>query len=189
MGFDKQCIKIGANLLIEEQLKMLRPIFKEIIIVTNKPAYYQHLNCILTTDALKDFGPLGGIHAGLKAANCESCYFIACDMPNINPDYIMYMSDIMNRSNSYQAVVTRFGNWLEPFNAFYGKSLLTDIEHAYREHQIKISDLLAKVQTCYIEETVARSFSPDWSMFDNINTQEDLKVLEKKCSKIVKNNI
>lgn len=179
MGFDKQCIKINGRLLIEQQILELQNIFNEIIIVTNKPKLYESYNCILAMDELEDFGPLGGMHAGLMAAKSEFCYFLACDMPNINQSYILHMLSIINRCDfNKQAIITCFGNWLEPFNAFYSKSLLPVIEQAYNANNMKIGSVLANAHTYYIEEIQARSFSPNWSMFANINTQRDLEKLK-----------
>jgi molybdopterin-guanine dinucleotide biosynthesis protein A len=88
------------------------------------------------------------------------------------------MLRIINMPNhSLQAVITRFGDWLEPFNAFYSKSVIAVIEQAYTEKTKKISKVLEKVHVNYIEELEARSFSPDWNMFTNINTQKDLNTL------------
>jgi molybdenum cofactor guanylyltransferase len=179
MGFDKQNIKQNGRLLIEKQIDVLQNIFNEIIVVTSKPELYKSFNCILASDELKDFGPLGGIHAGLAAANSQFSYFLACDMPNINQDYITYMLKIINKfSKDQQAIITRFGNWLEPFNAFYSKDLIPVIEQAYKDKSIKIGNMLAKVQVHYIDELDARAFNPDWSMFANINTQEELVKLK-----------
>lgn len=176
MGFDKQCIRLEGKLLIEQQLISLREVFDEIIIVTNKPEQYKGMNCILTEDELVDFGPLGGIHAGLKAAGSPFCYFIACDMPELNKDYILYMRGLIHSvERKPDAVATRYGDWLEPFNAFYSKALLPYIEKAYLTDGRKISRLLEAVDTLYIEERIARSFSPDWSMFFNINNLADLR--------------
>lgn len=189
MGFDKQCLKLGDSLLVEQQVRTLRQIFQEIIIVTNKQSLYKKLDCIVTADELHDFGPLGGIHAGLKAASSEFCYFMACDMPNINIAFISHMTDIINRDKSYQAIVTRYGDWLEPFHAFYSKSLIPDIEQAYSEGRMRISEVLANVHTYYIPEVETRRYSPDWELFRNINTQEDLLRANKSCGKIVNNDI
>jgi molybdopterin-guanine dinucleotide biosynthesis protein A len=179
MGFDKQCIKLNDRLLIEHQIQVLQNIFKEIIIVTNKPELYKDYNCILAVDQLKDYGPLGGIHAGLLKAQSQFSYFVACDMPNINQDYILYLLKVINASDfSAQAVITRFGNWLEPFNAFYSKDLIPVIKKAYQEKNRKISSMLEKAEVHYIEEAEARKYSPDWSMFININTQKDLTKLK-----------
>jgi molybdopterin-guanine dinucleotide biosynthesis protein A len=179
MGFDKQCIMLNGKRLIEQQIQVLQGIFSQIIIVTSKPELYKDLPCKITTDQLQDFGPMGGIHAGLKAAQSQFSYFIACDMPHINQAYILHMLNIINKANpSPQAVITRFGNWLEPFNAFYSKDGILLIEQAYKVKTRKISRMLNNAQVHYIEEIEARSFSPDWSMFANINTQKDLSVLE-----------
>ncbi|MDF2840319.1 MAG: mobA [Clostridia bacterium] len=175
MGFDKQSIKLQGKLLIEQQIQVLQSIFNEIIIVTNRPELYQSFHCIMVTDELKDFGPLGGIHIGLKASSSQFSYFLACDMPNINREYILHMQKIIHdHGKDQQAVITRFGNWLEPFHAFYSKSLIPVIEQAYQERNNKVGSMLEKVKVHYIEEEEARCFSPDWSMFANINTQDDL---------------
>lgn len=179
MGFDKQNIKLNGKLLIEQQIEILSKLFSEVIIVTNKPEHYKSYNCTLVCDELKDFGPLGGIHAGLRISKSQFSYFVACDMPNINQNYIVHMLNIIgNFSNGHQAVVTSFGNWLEPFNAFYSKDLIPVIEQAYLDGNIKIGSVLAKAHIHYIAEEEARSYSPDWSMFANINTQEDLMKLK-----------
>lgn len=175
MGFDKQCISLDGRLLVERQIQDLREVFDEIIVVTNKQQLYEGLGCSLVRDEIKDFGPLGGIHAGLKHSNSEYCYFVACDMPYINKDYILYMLSMINiPASGPAAVVTRFGKWLEPFNAVYSKRLIPVIERAYKENNRRISSVLKETQVHYIEEAIARGFSPDWSMFTNINTQEDL---------------
>lgn len=179
MGFDKQCIRLNGELLIKQQIDILHEIFEEIVIVTNKPELYKSFDCTLTADILEDFGPLGGIHAGLKAANSQFSYLIACDMPVIKKEYILYMQKMLySASQSPEAVITRFGNWLEPFNAFYSSSLIRHIEQAYENKDRKIGSLLQKSKVFYIEEADARKFSPDWSMFMNINTEDDLENLE-----------
>ena len=179
MGFDKQFIMLNGKRLIEQQIQALQGIFSQIIIVTSKPELYKDFPCKITRDQLHNFGPMGGIHAGLKAAQSQFSYFIACDMPHINQAYILHMLNIINKANpSPQAVITRFGDWLEPFNAFYSKDGILLIEQAYKVKNRKISRMLNNAQVHYIEEIEARSFSPDWSMFANINTQKDLNVLE-----------
>lgn len=181
MGFDKQFIKHRGKLIVEYQLEALKKLFKEIIIVTNKPEEYKGCDCKLVSDELPDFGPLGGIHAALKASSSIYSYFIACDMPFINTEYILYMQDRLKEIKAEpKAVVTRFGAWIEPFNAYYSKELLPDIEQAYIDNQRKVSRVLDRVQVLYIDEAEARRFSKDWDMFININTKEDLCKLQEK---------
>ncbi len=173
MGFDKQLIKINERRLMDSITNRLRQEFDEIIIVTNKPEYYKGLSDKITTDIIAGKGPLSGIHAGLNESSNELVYFIACDMPNVNLDYIRYMKDILRHMDAC-ACITRFGDWIEPFNAFYSRKLKKQIEEHLLNNKRSINSLLEKVKVHYITEEEARKFSPNWDMFLNLNTKEDL---------------
>ncbi|AOT71753.1 molybdenum cofactor guanylyltransferase [Geosporobacter ferrireducens] len=176
MGFDKQLLSIGKQPLIIKQIEQLSKIFQEIIIVTNTPAHYKNSPCIIVEDEKKNFGPLGGIHAGLKASSSRYSYVIACDMPYMDMKYIQYMKDLIAASEKeLEAVVTMLGEWLEPFNGFYGKTLISKIEEKMQQHEHRILTLLKEAEVLYIEEYIARKFSPEWEMFINLNTEEDVK--------------
>lgn len=176
MGFDKQLLAINGKPLIVKQIEQLKESFQEIIIVTNTPAHYKDSPCMIVEDEEKNFGPLGGIHAGLKASGSRYNYVIACDMPYIHKEYIQYMKDLITTSEKeLEAVVSMLGEWLEPFNGFYGKSLIPKIEEKMRRNEHRIFTLLKEAEVLYIEESKARTFSPGWEMFVNLNTEEDLK--------------
>ncbi|MFZ5966379.1 MAG: molybdenum cofactor guanylyltransferase [Bacillota bacterium] len=174
MGFDKQFLKIGDQWIIDRLLEQLKGIFQEIIIVTNKPQSYANYSCNIVKDEIDGFGPLGGIHAGLKHAASAFNYVIACDMPYINTDYILYMKNLLETcEGNVEAVITRYGEWIEPFNSFYGKSLIHKIEEKVICDDKRIFALLKEVEVLYIEEKTARKYSPNWEMFMNLNKQED----------------
>jgi FdhD protein len=44
--------------------------------------------------------------------------------------------------------------------------------------------LIKKVESLFIDENIARKYSPDWSMFTNLNTKEDVEKFMKKNNKI-----
>ena len=173
MDFDKQFLEIGERRLIDNLRLKLRKDFDEIIVVTNKSEYYLGFIDKITEDIIVGRGPLSGIHSGLKSASSEYVYFVACDMPNIYLEYIRYMKEELEHLN-VKACVTRFGKWIEPFNAFYSKSFIKDIERYLLKGKRSVNALLDKVKIHYIEEEKAREFSPNWSMFLNLNTRDDL---------------
>lgn len=76
MGFDKQLLKIDERRLMDSLIHKLHKDFEEIIIVTNRPDLYIGLSHIITTDILKDKGPLGGIHAGLKKSSSQYAFVV-----------------------------------------------------------------------------------------------------------------
>jgi molybdenum cofactor guanylyltransferase len=176
MGFDKQFIEINGITITEYIIDLLRPIFKSIILVTNRPECYHRDSVIIVEDYYKDFGPLSGMHTGLMKSESQYNYIIACDMPYVNIAYIDYMKKLLEKDHySKSAVITKFGDWIEPFNAFYSKALIPQIEENITQKKRKISSALCSSQVLYIEEKTARGFSPDWSMFTNLNSVDDLE--------------
>lgn len=173
MGFDKQLLRLRERSLIEGLIRRLGSSFDETIVVTNRPELYIGLADKITGDIIPDMGPLSGIHAGLSAASSEYSFVIACDMPQINAKYIDYMMELLNKNES-MACITKFGDWIEPFNAFYSKALIEHIESFLMGGGKAVHRLLMNHNVEYIPEEVARSFSPDWGMFFNLNTREDL---------------
>ena len=146
--------------------------------MTNKPESYKDLGEKVVSDIIKEKGPLSGLHVGLKNSSNKYSYFIACDMPNINMEYIRYMKRKIDSENP-KACVTEFGNWIESFNAFYSKEIYIDIENHLKYDKRSVNSLLKNIDTLYIKEDEAREFSPNWEMFINLNTRNELEEYKK----------
>lgn len=172
MGFDKQQLRINDIRIMNILLEKLESVFDEIIVVTQTPGLYSDFDCIAVSDEIKGKGPLGGIHRGLMESKSEYAYVVACDMPNINVNYIHYMMNLI--STDIDACVTKYGVWIEPFNSFYAKHTVPTIEEYLHEGGRSIFTFLRSLDCCYIEEIVARKYSKNWDMFLNLNTKEDL---------------
>jgi molybdopterin-guanine dinucleotide biosynthesis protein A len=173
MGFDKQLLKINERRLIDNLRRKLNKVFDDIVVVTNRSEYYLGFPDKITKDIIVGKGPLSGIHAGLKVSYSQYVYFVACDMPNINLNYIEYMKKEL-KDLKVKACVTRYGEWIEPFNAFYSKDMIENIEEHLSNNRRSVNSLLSKLPVHYIEEEKAREFSPNWDMFLNLNTKEEL---------------
>ncbi len=173
MGFDKQFLAISQTKLLDRTILSLSEEFEEIILVTNRISDYKDYPIKCIRDEIPNIGPLGGLHAGLKNSNSEMAYFIACDMPNLQLDYIRYMKSLILESD-FDACITKFKDHLEPFHAFYSKKLLPSIEYWISKGKYSLLHPINNCHALYIEESTARQFSPDWQMFANINTPEDL---------------
>lgn len=173
MGFDKQFLKIDQRRLMDSLINKLKKEFNEIIIVTNKPEYYIGLSHKIITDKLKESGPIVGIHAGLLESSSKYPFVVACDMPNINMEYVKYMKTFIH-DESLDGCVTNFMDWIEPFSSFYSRDLVEDIEKHIDGGRRSIHSMLKSLNIKYISEEDARRFSPNWDMFLNLNTREDL---------------
>jgi len=173
MGFDKKELMIDNESLLEKQIKTLSTQFDHILIISNNgnQKYLEYPKVTVCQDILKNYGPLGGIHAALKYSKDPFIYVIACDMPVINLKYIGYLRSLLNNQD---AVVTRFGDWIEPFHAYYNQSMVDAIEQYLKSGRRSIYELLKHQDVTYIDEDITRTYTSDWALFDNINTKEDL---------------
>ncbi|MGI6764304.1 MAG: molybdenum cofactor guanylyltransferase [Anaerovoracaceae bacterium] len=183
MGFDKQELLFNGKPAAIYLAELLEDEFKFISIVTNNPSLYKNSKYNLLEDIVTDKGPLGGLYTGLMCLNNGYAYLTACDMPFINFGYIQYMKNIIHNNKSCKAVITRYSqNMLEPFNAFYSACTTQTIKEILDKNSFKMSSLFNTINTHYISEAEARIFSPDWTMFANINTKEDLKLINVEYS-------
>jgi molybdopterin-guanine dinucleotide biosynthesis protein A len=174
MGFDKQLFHAMQDRLFAHLLPALTKRFNDVLVVTGYPELFRGLGVRTVRDIIPGLGPLSGIHAAVSEASSEYVYILACDMPKIDLDYIDYLIDRIKHSFVEPAAcVTRYGDWIEPFHAFYGKNALPVIEEDLLAQKSSVYYFLQKVNTLYIPEPEARRFSPDWSLFHNLNTRED----------------
>lgn len=173
MGFDKQQLMLHNNRLVGWIADTLLEEFEQVVLVTQTPELYRGLPVETVEDKIQGMGPLGGIHAGLLAAKSRFSFVIACDMPGMKLEYVKFMKEMLAGTND-QACVTRFGEWIEPFHAFYAKDLTDDMETFLKSGGKSVNRFLDGQKTLYVPEAEARKFSPDWGMFYNLNTREDL---------------
>lgn len=173
LGFDKQLLRVKERYLLDMLLEILGGVFQELILVSNTPELHQERNCITVPDTLAGKGPLGGLHAGLMAASYPLCYLTACDMPWIDTGYIRFLMHCHQAHPEAEAVVTRFRDMLEPMNGLYATATAPRIELLLNQGARRMAALLDASRTVYVPEAAARRFSPDWRMFDNINTPAD----------------
>lgn len=175
MGFDKQFLKLDDDLLMQKSAHLLCELFDHVFVISNNDVLNIDdfpSNVSIFKDEIDGCGPLGGIHMALTQSQDAFVYVMACDMPNINLDFIERL--YLDCTPAVDAVVTRFGEWIEPFHAMYNKSLTKDIEKYLAKGRRSIYGLLKNRSVAYIKEEETRTFSPDWALFDNINTKEDL---------------
>lgn len=183
MGFDKQLISLGNDYLIDLLIEKLKNKFNQIIIVSNTPKLYGEKYTEVYPDLIKNSGPLGGIYTGLFYSKSKYNYIIACDMPKINLKYISYMDSLINNENEYSVVITRYKNWIEPFNGIYSKELLNSIKNYLLTGKKSINNFLKQSNTLFIKEEIAREYSPNWDMFYNLNDLKSLKEFRKRGNK------
>lgn len=173
MGYNKELIIIDEKRIVNHQIETLHRTFDEIIVVTKNKELYSDFDCKVVNDIIEYKGPLGGIHAGLLASTSRYAYVIACDMPVINTNYINFMKKRLYQEE-VDGCMTMYGDHIEPFNAFYSSNMIKEIEEYIQGGGYSIYSLVKALKFSFVKEKVARRFSPNWDMFINFNTREDI---------------
>jgi len=170
----KAFLRVGGETVIEREVRALGAVFNDIIVVSNEPEPYLDLGLqvIPDSDRFPEIkGPIKGIFSGLHGIAGGFGFFVACDMPFINPDLVEWMG---KGRAGHDAVIPRIGVYLEPLFGYYAKSALPAIEQAMDAGVRRIQDVFPRMDVKVIDDRDVRLFDPEFESFINLNTPEDL---------------
>ena len=171
-GTNKALVEINGMRLIDRVVQAMGSVFPHLLLVTNTPHEYAYLQTPMVEDLIKGLGPLGGIYTGLEVISDNAGFFVACDMPFINPDLILHITELLE---DFHAVVPRVDWKIEPLYALYTKGCLPYIKEAIRTKEYQIVKVFDRIRVRYLEEDEIRAIDPQLKTFLNINRPEELK--------------
>jgi molybdenum cofactor guanylyltransferase len=173
----KANIVVGGKTIISRITDTLKDIFEEIIIVANAadeikiPDY-----CLVIADHFKKAGPLGGIHAALKASSREAVFVFAGDMPLLDKSIILEQIDYY-KNMECDVLVPRIESYIEPLHAIYNKSVLNTLEeYLTADNDRAVRAFFKFVDVNYME---INDSADTRNVFTNINTPDDIPLAEK----------
>jgi molybdopterin-guanine dinucleotide biosynthesis protein A len=182
-GITKANVIIGGETIISRIISAIRDLFDEIIIVTNKPKEFQEfIQYIIVEDQYLKAGPLGGIHAALKASSEDAIFVFAGDMPFLNKEII---SDQINEFSKRQhdVLIPEVDKFIEPLHAIYRKSVLSHLEKFLSEGKSRaVRDFLSEVNVDYLQ--MPKTDKTEIA-FANINSPSDLAKINLKSSLVL----
>jgi molybdopterin-guanine dinucleotide biosynthesis protein A len=177
MGQDKAFLEVGGVTLLDRTLSLARSAATKVFIVGEATKFSSFAPVI--EDQYRDRGPLGGIHAALKATTTEANLILAIDLPFLRGEFLQCLI-VESQANHAVATVPECGGHLHPLCAIYLSSFGNVAEQALLRGENKIDALFSKVETHVISQAdlFTHGFSPD--MFHNLNTPEDFDSVESK---------
>jgi molybdenum cofactor guanylyltransferase len=182
-GITKANVVIGGISIISRILSTVSDLFDEIIIVTNKPEEFREfIQYRIVKDLFQKAGPLGGIHAALKASSEDAIFVFAGDMPFLNKEII---SDQINEFNKREpdVFIPKVDQFIEPLHAIYRKSVLNNLERFLSEGKSRaVRDFLNEVNVGYLQMTKNEKTE---IAFANINSPSDLAKINSKISLVL----
>lgn len=172
----KAKIEICGVPIIQRILDTISPIFSEIIIVTNTPDEFSDLKGVhFAGDIFLKTGPLGGIHAAIKASSGDAVFVFAGDMPLLDKKIIHKQIEEYNK-NSCDILIPRIDNNIEPLHAIYSSSVFSILEsYLSGKNNYAIREFITKMNVRYSE---LDSTEENKRAFSNVNTPEDKDRIE-----------
>ncbi len=175
LGKHKALVEINGETLLQRVVSSLSFLDSNIIIVIARgqplPKIAGHSKLKIVTDAYAGKGPLVGIYSGLLASDSFYNFVVACDMPLLNPDLLLYMLQV---STGFDLVIPRVNSMVEPLHAVYSRNCLRLIESLLEQGSLKIDRLLGLIKVRYVEAGEIDRFDQQHLSFFNINTEADL---------------
>ncbi|MBM3300133.1 MAG: molybdenum cofactor guanylyltransferase, partial [Deltaproteobacteria bacterium] len=156
----------------ERVLRVVTRVFHEVILITNSPADFCHLDLPMFRDLVPGRGSLGGLYTGLTLCTGSHAFLVACDMPFLKEPVVRHLIELVA---DHDVVVPRIRGHLEPLHSIYSKRCLARIEELFGEDDLKILNFFPKVDVLEVAQTALEVFDPGCRFVINVNTPEDFR--------------
>ena len=177
MGMDKAFVEFSGCTLLARVLEVTRAVINDVRIVGDTAKFAAFAPVV--EDIFRDCGPLGGIHAALRASSAELNLMLAVDVPFVSPALLQHLIAKARGSNAIATVPRADGGW-QPLCAVYRREFADAAEKALRAGRCKIGALFddVKVQAIEEEDLVRAGFVS--GLFRNLNTKDDLETARRE---------
>lgn len=177
MGQNKALLRLGDKTLIEHVICPLREVTDELLLITNSPEKYAHLNLPMHGDILPNAGALGGLHAGLTYASHELGLCVACDSPFLQPALLTYLISAMGTEDDavvpYTEAEDTSDKKFQTLCAVYSKRCLPVIEQMVSASELRVHQLYRHIRCREVPPAIWKTFDAEGVSFFNVNTRAD----------------
>ena len=178
MSVDKAFVDYDGRTLLARALDLARSVTPDVRIVGSQEKFAPFAPVV--EDVFRDCGPLGGIHAALRASLTELNVMLAVDTPFVSWAFLQYLITQARGAPEATVVVPRVDGGWQPLCAIYRREFAGAAENVLRTGRNRIDLLFDVVRTRVIEEEELEreGFSP--AIFRNLNTPEELEAEKRR---------
>ncbi len=174
MGQDKALLEFAGVTLIERVYQDLKPLFKEILVVTNTPEALAFLPCRKITDRVSDGGELSGLQAGLLASKTERICVVPCDAPFLSAELLTLMCQF---STDCDALIPVSLTGIKPLHAVYSRHCLAVLNDLLAHSDQSIEHFLARISCHYLSPADYQGITAAELSFCDLDLPEEYRSL------------
>jgi molybdopterin-guanine dinucleotide biosynthesis protein A len=170
IGGNKPTTQLAGRPLIAYPLEAAREAGLEAIVVAKPETVLPRLQQRVVYDREQLHHPLSGVLAALRES--DAVIALACDMPFVPAAMLRWIAE-----QGAAAVVTRSGDFLQPFPALYRRRHILSLEAsmlAQRSLRASIEQLPAQIA----DDREMSAFGAHGRLFFSVNTAADLQTAE-----------
>lgn len=170
MGRDKAQVMLGGKSLLERAIETWKD-YGAGLQLSMGPAERMGLapgGISAVADIYPERGPLGGLHAGLRACSTPVLLLVAVDSPFLTPEHADALLEVMD---SGEACVYTVDGDPQPLFGLYRRRCATPAETLILHGDNRMCSLLDWTNTIYVP-------AEDRAPFRNLNTPEDVAEAE-----------
>ena len=170
--------KTFALRLIEE----LRGKVNQLWISYGREIRGSYAGCKVVTDIYPDCGPIGGIHAGMKACDKDLLLVAACDMPMLTAELYEHLFGQMTymekkTGEHYDGVVPVAKEKIHPLAAIYKTHMVKILESQIKKGNYRLRDMLDMQNILFVDVSKMERLV---KMLQNVNTAREYESLIEK---------
>ncbi len=175
-GETKANLRLNEDSIIERIVERISNQCDRLIINTNTPEKFQHLNLESIPDNMTgSLGPLAGILAAMEYVSEGLVCTLPCDTPLIPLDMVGRMAESMQRSDAKVCSI-KTGDHLHPIFMLADPSLATNLRGYINDGGRKVQHWLQSQPHCFVDYPAASN------EFTNINTPDEYDVVKQMIS-------
>ena len=175
---EKALLELHGKPILNHIIETLSRCVDEIIVVVRDEEQQRRLHLAGVTivrDEVQDFGPVAGICSGLSASSSQYAFVAACDMPFIKADVVDLL---FHKAAGYDVAIPYP---LEPLHAVYRReATIRAAKVAIQRRKGAIMYVVDQLQVNFVPKDEIRLIDPSLCTFVNINSLEDVQILNKK---------
>ena len=167
MGTDKALLAFQGKPLLEHMIKLVEP-FCDNIAISGQNFDYSTFGTKMIPDLYADCGPIAGVFSALKYSVSDWNLLVSVDVPFVNEELFLFL---ISNIGDYDCIIPKNISGVEPLIGLYHGRILPVIEELIKSGDYRLTNLLSKLNTRYLDCNDLIKKYP--RLFMNINRLED----------------
>ena len=167
MGTDKALLMFQDKPLLLHMINRIEP-FCDKVAISGQNSQYANFEVEMIPDLYPDCGPIAGVFSALKYTSSDWNLMVSVDVPFVNNELFNVLISNIGESD---CVIPKHISGVEPLIALYNRRTLPVIEKMITSGDYRLTNLLSKLSTSYVDCNELIKKHP--RLFMNINRMED----------------